>query len=322
VLDSTDTEVVAVEPVIVDVTPPTPPPFVPFLDLPEPPTELPRSVRELVNAAFEAKNDAVRKEIINLARSTHPMAQAQIDAIEAEYEARRAEEIARAARQRAEWLAAASPLDNWRGEIELGGSRSTGNTDSVAIYGAVRMEREGLKWSHLVQGRTDFQRSDGDTTADRLSLGWQPNHKFRENLFVYGLSQYERDRFLGFTNRFTASAGVGMILISRPEARLSLQGGPAVRHTDFLEEGPKTTGAARASVAARWNVTPTLSLTQDAAFYFESTNRSASSRTALESRLIGSLKARLSYDVLYERNDDPFRDPVDTTSRATLVYGF
>lgn len=293
-----------------------------FLNVPPPPTELPQAIRNLAKAAFDANDDEALKSIFKVARRTNPGAAVQIEALEADYAARRAEELARKAREKAEKLAAASMLEYWKGEVELGGSRSTGNTDSIAVYGAVRFEREGLKWRHLINGRIDFQRSDGDTIANRWKLGWQPNYKASDALFVYGLGQYERDRFLGFHDRYTMSAGVGWTLASSPEFKLSIQGGPAIRYTDFVDRSARATGAGRASLAFRWQISPTLSLSQDAAVYLEEGDRSATSITTLETRLIGQFKARISYDVQYEEGNIDGRKPLDTTSRATLVYSF
>jgi len=310
------------QPPIIILLPPPAPWTVPFFDLPPPPTQLPQSIRDLTRAAFEAKDDASMKSILKLARQTNPQATPQIEALEAEYSAQRAEQLAREARARAEKLAEASLLDNWKGEVELGGSRSTGNTDALAIYGALRLEREGLKWQHLVTGRVDFQRSDGETTADRVKFGWQPSYKFSDNLFVYELSQYERDRFLGFGNRFTLSTGIGLTVISNPSTKLTVQGGPAVRYTDYTDRKSKASGAGRASMALRWKVTPTLNFSQDAAVYLEDGDMNAISTTSLETRLLGDLKARLSYDVQYEHSELTDRQPLDTVSRATLVYSF
>jgi putative salt-induced outer membrane protein len=181
-----------------------------------------------------------------------------------------------------------------------------------------------LKWRHLLNGRIDFQQSDGKTTADRWKFGWQPNYKANEILFVYGLGQYERDRFLGFHDRYTLSSGIGLGVLSTPAVKLSIQGGPAVRYTNYVDSHSKVTGAGRASLAFQWRVSPTFNMSQDAAIYLENGNNNAVATTSLETRLIGDLKARLSYDVQYEEGGDNIADrkPLDTTSRATLVYSF
>jgi putative salt-induced outer membrane protein len=304
------------------VVSPRPAPWIPFFNLPPPPTELPDATRDLIKAAYQAGDDATVTALFKLARTTNPQAKAQIDALEADIAAQRAEKLAREARERADRLKAASFIDYWKGEVELGGSRSTGNSNILTIYGAVSADREGLKWTHSLKARVDYQRSNGETKADRYRLAWQPSYKINEKVFIYGLSQYERDRFLGYASRYTASSGVGFTLISNPDAKLNVQGGPALRYTDAIGSPNETSAAARASMSLRWKITPTLNLSQDAALYLERGDTNAQSTTSLDTRLIGQLKARFSYDILYEDRDLTGKEPLDTVSRATLVYSF
>lgn len=284
--------------------------------------QLPASVYELAATAWKAEDEAALKAVFKLARTAWPTAVAQTDALEAEYAARSAEKAARIARAHADRLAAASPFDNWKGTIELGGAWSTGSTDLLALYGALKLEREGLRWQHRLFGKVDFQKSDGSTTADRYNLGWQPGYNFSENMFTYGLGQFEHDQFLGFSARYTLSTGIGVVLASEPGPKLSLTGGPAVRHTDYIGKRTANEPAGRAALAFRWKVTPTLALAQDASVFFESDTTSALSTTAVETALFPKLKARLSWEVQYEQTELADHAPIDTTSRATLVYSF
>ena len=284
--------------------------------------QLPSSVRELAEAAWKAGDAAALNAVFKLARTAWPQATAQTQALEAEYAARSAEKAARLARERADRLAAASLFESWKGQVELGGSWSTGRTDLLALYGSLNLEREGLKWQHRLFGRVDFQQSDGNTTADRYKLGWQPGYKFSETLFSYGLGQFERDPALGFNTRYTLSAGIGVVLASAPGARLSLYGGPALRHTDYTDKGVADEAAGRAALALRWKLSPALDLQQDASVYLEHSATSASSTTAVETALSHRLKARLSWDLQYEQAQLSGQAPFGTTSRATLVYSF
>ncbi len=301
--------------------PPAPQP-IPFFDLPPPPGELPPAVRKLIDAAFDADNDEAARAILRLARGAHPDAVARIDALEQDYAQRVAARAAQRERERIARLEAATWTDNWTGEVELGGSRATGNTNLLTFYGGLKLNREGLRWTHAFSARIDFQESDGRTMADRLRADWQPGYKIREGFFLYGLGQYERDRFLGYNHRGTASAGVGFTLVNSAKLRLDLLGGPALRHTVYSDDGSKTIGAGRASLAFRWQVSPTFRVTQDAAFYVEGSRNNAISTSTIETQLVGNLKARLSYDLQYEKNDLPGRKPLDTTSRATIAYSF
>lgn len=316
--------VLPVEEVIpVVMLPAAAPPPMPFIALAPPPSELPPAIRAMARAAFDAGDDHALDSVLKLARKSFPEAEQQAEALASEYGRLRAERQAQAKREREERLAVAGLFDNWSGEAEIGGAISTGNTSSTALYGALGLSREGLRWQHKVKGRADFQRSNGETVADRLSLGWEPGYKIHDGMFVYGLGQFERDRFLGFASRFTLSSGVGMALVARPEVTLTVQGGPAVRRVDYVDRGVSIQAAGRASASLRWKLAPSLDLTQDAALYVgEQTGTNAVATTSVETRLLGNVKAKLSYNVQYEDSAVDGHGPVDTTSRVTLVYGF
>lgn len=331
----------SVEPPLVTLEPPPPPveaekplllidnpPPPPALVLtrarisPRPPTQLPPPVRALIEAAIASGDHNAVATITKLASRTAPWAAPQAEALKAEYDADVAEKKAIAARERAERLAAASFLDNWSGELEFGISRATGNTRALGLYGSARGEREGLRVRHRFNARADLQETNGQTTTERIIAAYQPNLKFDERLYAYGLAQYERDRFLGYDSRYTLGGGMGYTLFTGPRLKLDLEGGPALRHTDFNVEDGKTTVAGRASAALSWQIAPTAKLTQNTAIFVESGNTNASSTIALDTKLFGPLKTRLSYNVQYERDAPEGRDSVDTLGRATIVYSF
>lgn len=299
------------------------PPATPVVAPPSPAAiALPPPARKLLEAAIDSGDAATIANVAKLARKLYPDGVAQINALVAEHDAKVAEAKANAARAKAEALANAAFLDNWKGEIELGASRATGNTTSVGAYGSVKLTKEGLRWKHQITARADFQRTGGITTTDRLAAAWQPNYKVNERFYAYGLGQFEHDRLLGYDSRVTAGAGIGYAIVKRPNLTIGMEGGPAVRYTDFTAEDPRTTIAGRASFNMKWNITPTLVFGQDAAVYLEARNNNAVATTSLDTKLIGALKARFSYNLTYERDAPTGRDSLDTTSRATLVYSF
>lgn len=307
----------------VDNPPPPPQEPLPMPRLaPERPTQLPPTVRALIDAAIASGDGQAVAAITRLAKKTAPWAGQQAEALKAKYDADVAEKQAIAARERAERLAAASFLDNWSGEVELGVSRATGNTRSLGLYGAAKGEREGIRVRHRFNARADVQETNGVTTTERIIAAYQPNLKFDDRLYAYGLGQYEHDRFLGYDSRYTLGGGLGYSVFTGPGLKLDLEGGPAVRYTDFNEEQDKTTIAGRASIALTWRIAPNASLTQNSSIFVESENTNASTTIALDTKLFGPLKTRLSYNVQYERDAPEDRKSIDTLGRATLVYSF
>ena len=317
---------------LVPETPP-PPPAPPFVDAPPAPppviavpspeaVALPPPARKMVEEAIRGGNDATIASVAKLARALYPSGVAQIDALVAEHDAQQAEAKAKAARAKAEALANAAFLDNWKGEVEAGASHAGGNTKSTGIYGSVNFTKEGLRWKYQATSRVDYQRTDGVTTAERLSAAWQLNYKIDDRLYALGLGQYEHDRLLGYNSRFTAGAGIGYGIVRQPKLTIDFEGGPAVRYTEFTDQDSRATVAGRASLSVKWKILPTLDFSQDAAVYLEQGNDNATATTSLDTKLIGALKARFSYNLTYERDAPLGRDSLDTLSRATLVYSF
>jgi putative salt-induced outer membrane protein len=284
--------------------------------------ELPDPVRAMIEAAYSSGNEATINAVVGVAKQTYPddigeinrMAAGDAAILELTRRKQREENDAR--------IAAAGFFEIWKGEVEFGASRSTGNSRTLGIYGATNLTRDALEWRQRLNARIDIQKSNGTTTTERALVAYQPNYKFDERRYLYGIAQYEHDRFLGYTDRFTLGAGMGYGLVNKPRLKIDFEGGPAIRHTDFVEEGRRTTLAARASLVSRWTITPTLSFSQAASVYLEKDNNNASATTSIDTRLIGALKARFSYNVLYERDSLIGQDSVDTLTRATIVYNF
>jgi putative salt-induced outer membrane protein len=103
---------------------------------------------------------------------------------------------------------------------------------------------------------------------------------------------------------------------------MDFDAGPAVRHTQFYAKGGEDQLAGRASVSIKWLPSKSLTVAQDAAVYVDGGDTTARSTTSVDTRLIGPLKARLSYNVQYEQDAPVGQKQVDTVSRATLVYSF
>ncbi|HEY0269600.1 MAG TPA: DUF481 domain-containing protein [Sphingomonas sp.] len=301
---------------------PPPPPIVTLL-IPPPPNPdavaLPPSARALLQQAMGSPGfDAVEAS----ARQTYPQGGGQIDALAAGNKAKIAEKAAAAARARADALAEASFLDNWKGEIDVGGSYTKGVSDALSLYGAIKLTRDGLRWRQAFSARADYAKSAGVLSTDKDSAGWQPQYKINDRLYVYGLGQFDRDEILGYTYRFTEGVGVGYTVLGGGKLHLDLETGPALRETRYLEEGDERRIAGRGSVNFSWKPNANIQISEVAAVYVESDNSNITSTTALDTKLFGPVKARLSYNLTYEKDTPNVAKSYDTITTASLVYSF
>lgn len=276
----------------------------------------------MIDAAIASGDKKSVETVLRLARETQPLAGAEIESIAQGWQVQMAAAETEKKNEQQAALAEAGPFDHWQGQAELGASRSTGRTSYVGLFGSLELEREGLDWRHKLRARAEIQEGRNVTDVERTVAAWQPNYKFDDRLYGYGLAQVETDPVQGYDGRYTAGFGLGYALLSAANAKLDVESGPAFRHIDNIEGDPYSTVAARASLNLRWAIAPTLELKQTGALYLEDGDSNANAITALDARLIGPLKARFSYDVRYENRLRGGGTHLDTLSRATLVYSF
>ncbi|MEN8861420.1 DUF481 domain-containing protein [Qipengyuania flava] len=294
--------------------------------------ELPEGARAMIDAAIASGDEKKVATVIGLARSTWPEERSTIDAINDQWKitltARRAAE-AEAERTA---LINADMFDRWTGEGELGAFQSSGNTESVGVAAALRLDREGIDWTHSIRLRADYQRQNGSTSREQFAASYEPRWQFDENIFAYGLAQYERDRIQGFSSRYSVSGGLGYRILDNPKLKLSLKAGPAYRVTDFTDGTSADRLAGLVGIDFDWQMLDRLKLTQDvealaetggeATLIFDGANTTINLVTGLDFRVNNRLRSRLSYKVEYDSNPPAGSEGTDTLTRATLIYGF
>lgn len=284
--------------------------------------DLPAPVRAMIDAAIDTGDEAKVRTVIELARATNPDDAAEIDAILAAYETDLAAAVEAEAAAEQERIRNAGPLDNWSGKGELGAFRSTGNASNTGITAGLSLVREGIRWRHKLSGRADYQETEGVVTREQFLAAYEPNWKITDRLYIYGLAQYERDRFQGFSARYSVSGGLGYDVLTGERMTLSVKAGPAWRRTEFVDGGSRSDLAGLAALDFDWQLLDTVAFTQDASAFVQSGSSTFISDSGLVAKVAGDLSLRLSYTV--EHDTDPPAGAVntDTLSRVTIIYDF
>jgi putative salt-induced outer membrane protein len=294
--------------------------------------ELPPPVRAMVDAAIASGDEAKVKTVVELAKATNPDDAAEVEAINGAFLARKAEERRLAEANRLEAVRTAGVFERWKGKTELGGSRSTGNSSSLGLSAGLDLKRDGIEWTHQFRARADYQRTNGVTSREKYFAAYEPRWQFKDDLFLYGLGQFDRDTFSGFDARYALSAGLGYHAVRSSDLNLSLKAGPALRRTDYTTGEGDTRIAGLVGVDFDWTIADGIKLTQDtnavaetgsaAVAIFDSRNTTLSLVTGLEARITGKLSTRFSYQLDYQSDPPAGKVGTDTLSRVTLVYGF
>ncbi|QQN74115.1 YdiY family protein [Croceicoccus sp. YJ47] len=283
---------------------------------------LPEGVRAMVEAAIATGDLAKVETVVELARQTHPADTREINTLYQEFQDRRRTRLAEEQQRKEKAIRNAHLFDYWKGKGEVGAFRSTGNTRNTGFTGALSLERVGIDWQHRIAARVDYQRSSGNTTREQYRASYEPNYNFSEKGFVFGLFQYERDRFQGFTSRYSASGGVGYRVLERDGLQLSVKGGPALRSATLVPEGRERFIAALGAMDLDWQVTKVIGVTQEANMFLRAGNSSFNALSGVEAGIGDGLKARLSYSLQHETGPPDGALKTDTLSRFTLIYDF
>ncbi|QUL38132.1 YdiY family protein [Erythrobacter sp. JK5] len=284
--------------------------------------ELPGPVRAMIDAAIERGDEEAVRTVIDLARQTNPDDGAELDTILSDYEADLAAVAADAAAAEAAAIRDAGLFENWTGKGELGAFRSTGNSDNAGVTAGLKLTREGIDWRHKFRARVDYQETAGVVTREQFLAAYEPNWKITDRLFAYALGQYERDRFQGFSARYSTSGGLGYDVIDNDSMALSVKAGPAWRRTELVGGGSTSRIAALAAADFDWQIAENLVFTEDASAFIQGGSSTYISDTGLQAAIAGNFSVRLSYTV--EHDTDPPLGAVktDTLSRVTLIYDF
>lgn len=274
---------------------------------------LPQPVADMIAAA--ADDPATLKAVVAMAKKTNPDSVAEIDA-QVKGLADRAE-AARVAKLESQGF-----LEGWKGEGELGLDVSTGNVSERGFTAGLGFAKETLRWRHAFDFDANYRRTEGVTTAERYFGGYNGRYKFSERFYAVGVLSAEKDTFAGFNSRFTEGLGLGYVVVDRPDLKFSIEGGPALRQTDYEDGDNDSTIAARIAGDLAWTIREGTVFTQTASGYFESSNATLAATTAITTKLAGALAARASFDVRHETDPPAGREKTDTTTRVTLVYSF
>jgi len=296
------------------------------------PAPIPRDVQAMIDAAIATGDPAKVETVIALAKQTQPDSARDIDAIAKDWRAQQAEAKRIAAEQKREEIRKAGLLDLWSGEGQVGAFVSTGNSDNTGLSLALSAKREGIDWTHAMRVNADYQRSNGVTSRERYLAAYEPRFQFGENLFAYGLAQYEHDRFQGFEHRYAVSGGVGYKLLDSDSATFSVKAGPAYRVTERTDGMRVDRLAALLGADFDWKIADRVTFSQDAnavtetggeaQLIVDSSNTTLNLVSGIDFKVSDRLRSRLTYQLEYNSNGGSPNEEVDTLTRFTLVYGF
>ena len=224
---------------------------------------------------------------------------------------------------------------------ELGMLYKTGNTKSADIKTGFDVKYEEALWRStlafdLLVKKTETTDADGNEEFDTSDQKWTIESKTNYTLdktsknYIYGDISYEDNRFSGFENQSSISAGWGREWFKNKKASLFADIGPGykrdvIKATDTTESVTQSAFIIQAQALYLRKINEHVNFKQLlSAKYAPGTgdNSTYKAETSITTKLIETLALKFSFIIDHNTEVDEGTDRTDTQTAMTLVYSF
>lgn len=210
----------------------------------------------------------------------------------------------------------------WSGKLGFGLLRISGNTDSESLNADVGLNWDGQRWHHQWKGRALGKKEAGSTTAEAYKLSYDVKYDFRSRAYLFGLIDYNRDRFGSYAQQIFEALGVGWRLLETARHRLQAEAGAGATQNELLDGARQDRFNARASADYRWTLSDNASFSQSLAVNWSADNIYTEAVSELRAGLVGKLGMSLSFTVKNNSAVLPGTERTDTWTALNIDYAF
>ena len=222
-------------------------------------------------------------------------------------------------------LAMADEQKDWKAQAELGGTMTTGNTETSTLKGKVAVEHLWASWKNKYLAEILYSDDDGKKTAARWKVGAKGNYVFDEVSSLFVLGEYEVDDFSDYDNTSSIAAGYTRRLYQGKDSFLDADIGPGAKFFNLRNGDTETTATIHLGAQFETALTEHSRFTQvlvsDVALDSDASTISRS-ETSLSANVMDNLAMKLSFHVKYDDEPGIDKDEVDTETTITLLYKF
>lgn len=209
----------------------------------------------------------------------------------------------------------------WEAEIEYGMVMTTGNTETESTNGSLEVERQQARWRQNTSARALRTVDDSVTVAERYTLSYKLDYRFRERDYGFATARYEDDRFSGYDYRASEAVGYGRNVASGPRVRMDLEVGVGMTHDmpEGAEQEREDHSMLRFAGDLRWQIREQARFRQ-ALLVEDAAETYVESETSLTSQVVDNLAMRASLQVRHYSEVPEETEETDTITSLNLVY--
>lgn len=210
----------------------------------------------------------------------------------------------------------------WSGNLSLGFSGTSGNTDTADLDLAGRFRYGNGPWNHTIGFAGEFSEDNGTRNKEELYATYDVNRYFTEQFYLFGLASVRYDNFDSNKIDGFVGFGPGYRVINSQTQTWRLQAGPGVRYIEDQNGVDNTDLAGIAASRYYYAISDTVSLTMDTDILFSDADTVVTNDLGLNFKVTDRLSTRVSYRTEWDSDPLPGLKSTDNTLGVSLVYGF
>lgn len=210
----------------------------------------------------------------------------------------------------------------WKGEAELGYVSTSGNTDTETLNAKAKVINERDKWKHTVIIEATKASDDGVVSAKRNFISGKTDYKYTERSYIFGLLQYEDDRFSGYDYQASLVFGYGYKIIKQDNLTLDGEIGVGKKESK-LYSGEKTDeNILYGGMELDWKISKTATFNEKLTVESGDDATTTKSVTSLKAKINSQLASKITYTIKHVSEVPVDIEKTDKELAVTLVYNF
>jgi putative salt-induced outer membrane protein len=192
--------------------------------------------------------------------------------------------------------------------VEFGFVSASGNTKLETVNFGDKIVLKARSWTFTQQGVYIFGKTNSLTSANLLRASLRGDKTFASRVGFFVGSQYERNRFAGFTMHTDQIAGISALALAAPRDTLRIDGGGVYSNEKRVDGTTKSFPAARAGMAFKHSFGGTSSFTQLAEYVpnlEETAQYRFNAESAITAKMMTRINLKLSHLLRYDSRPAP-----------------
>lgn len=209
-----------------------------------------------------------------------------------------------------------------KGTAELGFLSTSGNSESESLNAKLTLEKATENWAHKAELSAISSSNDGDSTAEQYNLSLKSDRNLSEDSYLYGLFNYDDNRFSGYDYQSSLGLGYGHKVINNDEQVLALEVGVGYRINALSPADDEKEATYRLGQTYDWKFSPSASLNQYANVESGSDNTTYKYGLSVTSAMTETLSLKIGYDATRNSDAPAGSKKTDSQTYANVTYSF